>query len=81
MTNNINTQCQLPEHFYDKDDLARMFLNRKIYIWGAGRDGKGVFQMLKRNGYQAEAFFDSSPLLWNEGGGGGKYRCLTPAPF
>ncbi|MDR0409840.1 MAG: hypothetical protein LBH18_05525 [Spirochaetaceae bacterium] len=51
MVNNVNTQCQLPEHFYTKDDLSKMFSGRKIYIWGAGRDGKGILQVLKRNGY------------------------------
>jgi hypothetical protein len=35
MTENIsgiNTQCRLPERFYTKDDLNKMFGNKKIYI-------------------------------------------------
>ncbi|MDR2659379.1 MAG: hypothetical protein LBC27_05245 [Spirochaetaceae bacterium] len=69
--NSENAQCRLPERFYKKEDLDKLFLNRKIYIWGAGRDGKGIYQALKRNGYRVEAFLDRSPHLWNNGGGGG----------
>jgi tRNA A37 threonylcarbamoyladenosine dehydratase len=71
MTNDIdevNTQCHLPEHFYSKDDLDKMFQNKKIYIYGAGNDGRGVFHALKRNGYKVEAFLDRSKIL--TGGGG-----------
>lgn len=66
----VNAQCQLPERFYTKQDLNKMFRNKKIYIWGAGQGGRGIFQVLKRNGYQIEAFLDRSPVLWNGGGGG-----------
>jgi hypothetical protein len=66
-----NKQCQLPEHFYTKQDLDNIFSFKKIYIWGAGRDGKGIFHALKRNGYQIEAFIDRSSALLNEAGGGG----------
>ncbi|MDR2659679.1 MAG: hypothetical protein LBC27_06800, partial [Spirochaetaceae bacterium] len=65
-----NAQCRLPDKFYSKQDLDKMFTGRKIYIWGAGRDGRGISQALKRNGFQVEAFLDRSPALWKSGGGG-----------
>jgi MoaA/NifB/PqqE/SkfB family radical SAM enzyme len=74
-----NFQCRLPEKFYKKHDLDSMFLNKKIYIWGAGRDGKAMFRAIKRNGYQVEAFLDRSPVLWTSGGwGGGGIPILNP---
>jgi hypothetical protein len=70
-SNGVNTQCLLPEQSYKKHDFDKMFLNKKIYIWGAGRDGRGIFQALKRNGFRTEAFLDRSQALWTSGGGGG----------
>lgn len=67
----INKQCRLPERFYTKQDLDKMFSGRKIFIWGAGRDGKGIFHALKRNGWHIEAFIDRSAVLLDNGGGGG----------
>jgi hypothetical protein len=61
-------QCRLPERFFTKSDLDRMFKNRKIYIYGAGNDGRGIFHALKRNGFNVEAFIDRSTIL--TGGGG-----------
>ncbi|MDR0409565.1 MAG: hypothetical protein LBH18_04125 [Spirochaetaceae bacterium] len=65
-----NAQCVLPEHFYTKQELDKLFLNKKIYIWGAGRDGRGIYKALKRNGYAVEAFIDRSSALYSGGGGG-----------
>jgi tRNA A37 threonylcarbamoyladenosine dehydratase len=76
-----NTQCRLPERFYTKQDLNNMFSGRKIYIWGAGRDGKGVFHALKRNGWQIAAFIDMASTLFIMGGGGGggdEDNCIWP---
>jgi hypothetical protein len=70
-SDNINTQCRLPGKFYTKQDLDNMFSGRKIYIWGAGRDGKGIFHALKRNGWRVEAFIDRASVLLNDSGGGG----------
>jgi MoaA/NifB/PqqE/SkfB family radical SAM enzyme len=81
MTENLsvpNAQCRMPEHFYTKQELDKMFCGKNIYIWGAGRDGKGIFQALKRNGYNVLAFLDRSPILWNIGGGGGQIPILDP---
>jgi hypothetical protein len=69
--NDVNVQCRLPTHFYTKQDLYNIFLDRKIYIWGAGRDGKGVFHALERNGCHVGAFIDRSPVLFFCWGGGG----------
>ncbi|MDR2659169.1 MAG: hypothetical protein LBC27_04180 [Spirochaetaceae bacterium] len=68
-SNGINAQCRLPEHFYSKEDLENIFRNKKIYIYGAGNDGRGVFHALKRNGYKVEAFLDRSAILSSGGGG------------
>ena len=45
------------------DDAKRIFSDRSIYIWGAGQKGRGFLQALKRNGFNVEAFLDSSDLL------------------
>lgn len=66
-----NEQCRITERFYNKQDLEAIFFGRKIYIWGAGRDGKGIFHALKRNGYHVEAFIDRASVLLNEAWGGG----------
>jgi MoaA/NifB/PqqE/SkfB family radical SAM enzyme len=72
---NKNAQCKLPEYFYSKDDIKKLFLHRNIYIWGASRDGRGVFHALKRNGYEITAFIDRCPDISSDinGGGGGRY--------
>jgi MoaA/NifB/PqqE/SkfB family radical SAM enzyme len=77
-SNGVNVQCLLPERFYKKYDFDKMFYGKDIYIWGAGRNGRGIFQALKRNGYNVLAFLDQSPALWNIGGGGGQIPILDP---
>jgi UDP-N-acetylmuramoylalanine-D-glutamate ligase len=49
--------------------LDAMFKNKKIFIYGAGNDGRGIFHALKRNGFHTEAFIDRSTILTRGGGG------------
>ena len=45
------------------DELRRLCLNKKVFIWGAMIVGQGVCRALERNGIPVEAFVDRSPGL------------------
>ena len=48
---------------YSKDDAAKMFAGKNIYIWGAGQKGRGFLMALLRNGFKVHAFLDSNSSL------------------
>lgn len=46
-------------------DAQRLFRGREIHIWGAGQKGRGFLLALRRCGFDAAGFLDSSPQLKN----------------
>jgi MoaA/NifB/PqqE/SkfB family radical SAM enzyme len=59
----INPQCNVKKEQYSPVEIAEMLRGKKIYLWGAGQKGRPFLHALERNGYKAEAFLDSAPVL------------------
>jgi MoaA/NifB/PqqE/SkfB family radical SAM enzyme len=59
----VNPQCNVKKEHYGLREIADLLRGRKIYLWGAGQKGRPFLFALLRNGYRAEAFLDSAPVL------------------
>jgi hypothetical protein len=58
-----NPQCNLKKEQYSPREIEALLGGKKIYLWGAGQKGRPFLSALERNGYKAEAFLDSAPVL------------------
>ena len=58
-----NPQCNIKKEQYSPDEIEELLRGKKIYLWGAGQKGRPFLFALERNGYRAEAFLDSAPVL------------------
>ncbi|MDR1257163.1 MAG: radical SAM protein [Spirochaetaceae bacterium] len=58
-----NPQCDLKKEQYSPREIKEMLDGKKIYLWGAGQKGRPFLSAMERNGYAAEAFLDSAPVL------------------
>ncbi|MDR2802753.1 MAG: hypothetical protein LBB22_00500, partial [Treponema sp.] len=61
--NVINPQCSVKKERYGRQEVEELLRGKKIYLWGAGQKGRPFLHALERNGYRAEAFLDSAPVL------------------
>lgn len=59
----INPQCNVKKEQYSPREIEELLSGKKIYLWGAGQKGRPFLHALERNGYRAEAFLDSAPVL------------------
>lgn len=41
--------------------LRNLIAGRKLYVWGAGNQGRGIARVLRDNGLRPDGFIDSSP--------------------
>ena len=48
------------------DRLVKEVLNKKVFIFGAGINGKYAYSVLKRNQVEVCGFFDNNKSLWGK---------------